>query len=46
MIEQAGFIDAELVDDTGFNSSAVTKGVLVRAGKATISAQETAPPSG
>jgi hypothetical protein len=46
MIEQAGFIDAELVGDTGFNSSPVTKGVLIRAGKATISAQKTAPPPG
>jgi hypothetical protein len=38
MIEAAGFIDAALVGDTGFNSSPVTKGVLICAGKATVSA--------
>jgi hypothetical protein len=46
MIEAAGFIDAELVGDTGFDSSAVTRGVLVRAGKGAISAKQTAPPPG
>jgi hypothetical protein len=46
MINQAGFIDAEMVSDTGFNSSPVTKGVLIRAGKATVSAQKTAPSPG
>jgi hypothetical protein len=33
MIEQAGFVNAELVADTGFDSSANTKGVLIRATK-------------
>jgi hypothetical protein len=33
MIEQAGFVDAELIGETGFNSSSVTKGVLLRATK-------------
>lgn len=31
MIRQAGFTDAELVAETGFNSSPVTRGVLLRA---------------
>ena len=31
MIEQAGFMDAELAAETGCNSSPKTKGVLVRA---------------
>ena len=30
-MEQAGFAGAELVGETGFNSSAITKGVLMRA---------------
>ena len=34
MIELAGFMDVELVAETGCNSSAVTKGVLIRARKA------------
>ena len=34
MIQQAGFSDAALVADTGFNSSPKTKGVLFRAAKA------------
>ena len=33
MLNEAGFIDYELVADTGFNSSPVTKGVLFRARK-------------
>ena len=33
MLNEAGFIDDELVTDTGFNSSPVTKGVLFRARK-------------
>jgi hypothetical protein len=33
MIEQAGFKYAEWVSKTGFNSSAVTEGVLIRAVK-------------
>jgi hypothetical protein len=31
LIQQAGFIDSELVGETGFNGSPVTKGVLLRA---------------
>ena len=31
ILEQAGFQDAELVAETGFNSSPKTKGVLFRA---------------
>jgi alkylhydroperoxidase/carboxymuconolactone decarboxylase family protein YurZ len=34
---EAGFVDAELVAETGFNSSPVTKGVLFRAKKPEIS---------
>ena len=33
MMEQAGFKRCELVAETGFNSSPVTKGVLFRAYK-------------
>jgi hypothetical protein len=33
MIEQAGFTDAELVAETGCNSSPITKGALIRARK-------------
>jgi len=33
MLNEVGFIDYELVADTGFNSSPVTKGVLFRARK-------------
>jgi hypothetical protein len=31
IIKQAGFADAEIVSETGFNSSPVTKGALFRA---------------
>jgi hypothetical protein len=31
MLEAAGFTDAELVSETSFNSSPVTRGVLIRA---------------
>jgi hypothetical protein len=31
MISDAGFEDAELLRETGFNSSGKTKGVLIRA---------------
>ncbi|MCG2775762.1 MAG: carboxymuconolactone decarboxylase family protein [Desulfobacterales bacterium] len=37
MFKQAGFVDIELVADTGFNSSPVTKGALFRATKPVIS---------
>ncbi len=37
MIGDAGFTDAELVAETGFNSSPVTRGVLFRAKKPAIS---------
>jgi hypothetical protein len=33
MLNETGFIECELVKDTGFNSSPVTKGVLFRAKK-------------
>ena len=33
MMVEMGFADAELVSETGFNSSSVTKGVLFRATK-------------
>ncbi len=31
MVEQAGFTGAEVVGETGFKSSATTKGILLRA---------------
>ncbi len=37
MLSQAGFVDVELVAETGFNSSPITKGVLFRARKPAIS---------
>ncbi len=37
MLNKAGFVDVELVADTGFNSSPVTKGVLFRAKKSEAS---------
>ncbi len=33
MLQKEGFVDVELVTETGFNSSPVTKGVLVCAVK-------------
>ncbi len=33
LLQEAGFMNSELVGETGFNSSPVTKGVLVRATK-------------
>jgi hypothetical protein len=33
MMELAGFVRCEMAGETGFNSSAVTKGVLFRAYK-------------
>ena len=33
IMRQAGFADVEMVSETGFNSSAVTQGVLFRAVK-------------
>ncbi len=33
MLQKAGFVNVELVRETGFNASPKTKGVLVRAGK-------------
>jgi hypothetical protein len=32
-MEKVGFVDAELVNETGFNSSPATKGALFRARK-------------
>jgi hypothetical protein len=37
MLKEVGFADIELVAETGFNSSPVTKGVLLRARKPAIS---------
>ncbi len=36
MMREAGFADAELVAETGFNSSPVTRGVLFRAAKPAV----------
>ena len=33
LMKQAGFADAEMVSEAGFNSSPVTKGVLFRAAR-------------
>lgn len=41
MIKKAGFVNAELVEKTGFNSSPVTEGVLIRAGKQTTLNKQT-----
>jgi len=38
-LEQAGFHGIELVSETGFNSSPVTKGVLFRAAKSEHASQ-------
>jgi alkylhydroperoxidase/carboxymuconolactone decarboxylase family protein YurZ len=37
MMKEAGFANVEMVSETGFNSSAVTKGVLFRAKKPAVS---------
>lgn len=37
MMHRAGFMDVELVGETGFNSSPVTRGVLFRAKKPIVS---------
>jgi alkylhydroperoxidase/carboxymuconolactone decarboxylase family protein YurZ len=37
MIREAGFTEAELVGETGFNSSPVTKGVLFHAKRPAVS---------
>lgn len=39
-MRQAGFADVEMVSETGFNSSPVTKGVLFRAKKPAVSASK------
>ena len=36
IMKQAGFVDAEMVSETGFNSSPVTKGALLRASKPSV----------
>jgi len=36
MLNEAGFVDIELVGETGFDSSPVTKGVLFRATKPAV----------
>jgi hypothetical protein len=41
MLENAGFMDVELVAETGFNSSPVTKGVLLRAVRSEQAGQRT-----
>ncbi len=38
IMRQAGFADVEMVSETGFNSSAVTRGVLFRAVKPAVGA--------
>jgi hypothetical protein len=38
MIKKAGFVDAEMSGETGFNSSPATKGMLFRAVKPTAGA--------
>ena len=40
LVKQAGFDDATLVSETGFNSSPRTRGVLIRAGKPAMSKSE------
>ena len=40
IMRQAGFVDVEMVSETGFNSSAVTKGVLFMAVKPALSISE------
>jgi len=44
LLQKIGFEDAELVAETGFNSSPKTKGVLIRAKKPTESGQKTIKP--
>ncbi len=39
MLQEAGFMGVELVAETGFNSSPVTKGVLFRAVKSEHASQ-------
>ncbi len=36
IIKQAGFADAEMVSETGLNSSPVTRGVLFRAVRSAV----------
>ena len=36
MLQEAGFVNVELVRETGFNASPKTKGILVRARKTEI----------
>jgi hypothetical protein len=43
MLNEAGFVGFELVRDTGFNSSPVTKGVLIRARKPDVEGRLTVP---
>ena len=38
IMKQAGFADAEMVLETGYNSSPVTKGVLFRAARPAVQA--------
>ncbi|MDA8407676.1 MAG: carboxymuconolactone decarboxylase family protein [Deltaproteobacteria bacterium] len=40
MTKEAGFRDVEIVSETGFNSSPVTKGMLFRAVKPAVSISE------
>jgi hypothetical protein len=40
IIKQAGFADAEMVSETGLNSSPVTRGVLFRAVRPALSASD------
>ena len=43
MFEQAGFVGFELVGETGFNSSPVTRGALFRASKPGLEGRLTMP---
>ena len=45
LLEKVGFEKAELVGETGFNSSPKTKGVLFRAEKPALSAKLVKPPA-
>jgi alkylhydroperoxidase/carboxymuconolactone decarboxylase family protein YurZ len=40
LVKQAGFHEAEMVSETGFNSSPRTRGVLIRAVKPAVSTSE------
>lgn len=37
LFQKVGFADVEVIGETGFNSSPITKGILFRAKKSTVS---------